>query len=163
MVPVLAIVAWLKQKKSRCCARWPVMARHDLSWFLLRMLRCPENVHSTHHPAGWGVAIYLRASWPQHDCKMLQEDVGTRVQSVNAVSQYAKQRKQHDKWWEMMRHDETCVRCFQLRPDKPMRLFRSLYGPVVVDHSSPLSLGAEVLSACWQYLWYISSRCSVFD
>lgn len=61
-------------------------------WHLYVDGACPsnQNVHSTHHPAGWGVAIYLRA------------------------------------------------------PDKPMRLFRSLYGPVVVDHSSPLSLGAEV-------------------
>ena len=99
MVPVLAIVAWLKQtKRSLLCT----VARHGLSWFLLRMLRCPENVQST-HPAGWGVAIYLRASWPQHDCKMLQEDVGTRVQSVN-MQNNENSMTNDEKWWDMMRH-----------------------------------------------------------
>eukprot|EP00434_Breviolum_minutum_P028493 symbB.v1.2.025208.t1/scaffold2437.1/size79084/5 len=52
---------------------------------------CNQNVQSVHHPAGWGIAIYLSA--PNHG---------------------------------------------------PMRLFRSLHGPVVVDQSSPLSLGAEL-------------------
>ena len=124
---------------------------------LLTIADHQENVQSTHHPAGWGVAIYLRAFWPQLQQWRHHDEVKTSlrlpytacdmifmilIDFVCVYSVYC------GKWWLLYCCVFFLIFCcyamLQMRPDKPLRHFCSLHGPVVLDASSPLSLGAEL-------------------